>query len=154
MSIKECERRIEFEPAYDKRSDDPKKNYGIHGVTLRMILFHPIKGSIQFVLYTNWHLPHVTNEMKDLYGQINGDYHWRERPLPVDVGYHALTPQYEGHTKMLSCHLYPETSCYYDGSSLDAYRIYEVLLNEGSDGIWRELENRWIKVFSPEVSSC
>jgi hypothetical protein len=30
--------------------------------------------------------------------------------------------------------------CYYDGSSLNAERIFDVLTAEGDEGVWRELE--------------
>ena len=56
------ERIVEFTPAFDKRSSDPSKDYGIHGVDMRMVL----KGenaATQFVLFTNWHLPHVHDEL-------------------------------------------------------------------------------------------
>jgi hypothetical protein len=32
------ERIVTMNPAYDKRNADPSKNYGIHGVDLRMVL--------------------------------------------------------------------------------------------------------------------
>lgn len=32
------ERIVEFTPAFDKRSSDPSKDYGIHGVDMRMVL--------------------------------------------------------------------------------------------------------------------
>jgi len=55
-------REIKFSPAYDKRDPDPSKNYGIHGVTITFLLKGE-KGAVQFVLYTNWHLPHVDHEI-------------------------------------------------------------------------------------------
>ena len=56
------ERIVEFNPAYDERNN-PKGNYGIHGVNLRMMLKGD-SGVVQFVLYTNWHLPHVQDELE------------------------------------------------------------------------------------------
>ena len=55
------EKIVKFYPAFDRRKD-PKGNYGIHGVDMRMILKGD-KGAVQFVLYTNWHLPHVQEEL-------------------------------------------------------------------------------------------
>ena len=55
------ERIVHFAPAFDRCDPDPKKNYGIRGVELRFVLKGP-KGAIQFVVYTNWQLPHVTEE--------------------------------------------------------------------------------------------
>ena len=36
---------------------------------------------------------------------------------------------------------------YNDGFGLNAERIYEVLLKEGSDGVWRELKDFYKNVF-------
>lgn len=51
------ERIVRFEPAYDKRD----KNYGIHGVQVRFVL-KGAEGAVQFLLYTNWQLPHIVKE--------------------------------------------------------------------------------------------
>jgi len=142
------EKIVKFYPAYDKRNPDPSKNYGIHGVDLRMILKGE-KGAVQFVLYTNWHLPYVQEELnknaigKDLY------YISSLNPLPADLGYHSLTPTYEGQSICTeSCEYLDGKPCYYDRSGLNAERIYEVLLNEGSDGVWRELEKYYNELFT------
>lgn len=37
--------------------------------------------------------------------------------------------------------------CYYDGSGLNAERIYEVLVAEGSAGVWRELRAYYDETF-------
>ena len=128
------EKTVQFSAAYDKRDPDPNKNYGIHGVTIRFV-YKGEKGATQFVLYTNWHLPHVTEELRN-----------KERfllePLPADLGYHSPTPQYEGQTQM-DCDLLEGGVCYYDGSSLQADRVYKRLLEDGEDGVWAELEEEY-----------
>jgi len=137
---------ITFEPAFDKRSTNPSKNYGIHGVSIRFV-YGDEKGYVQFLLYTGWHLPHVTKELSSkLYMPIQGDYHWMERPTPVDLGYHSPTPQYENQPKMDKCDLLPN-GCYCDGSALNAQRVYNTLLEKGSDGVWLELENYYNELF-------
>ena len=163
------ERIVEFEPAFDKRDSDPTKDYGIHGVTLRMVLKGP-EGAVQFVLYTNWQLPHVTAEMKEAGDKPDVLY----RPLPADLGYHSPKPMYEGQhpigsmdyslkgwdMKDLStipeakptgaftpCEYLDGKPCYYDGSGLNAERIFHVLLKEGSNGVWRELEEYYKQTF-------
>ena len=126
------ERRVEFSPAFDKRNPNPAKNYGIHGVDLRMYVVGP-RGAVQFVLYTDWHLPHVDEELRAKGARL--------APTPADLGYHSPIPTYEGQEDYSrdDCHLLGGR-CYYDGSGLNAERIYDVLLREGSDGVWRELE--------------
>jgi hypothetical protein len=98
--MKVLERITEFAPAFDKRDPDPKKNYGIHGVDLRMVLKGE-EGAVQFVLFTGWMLPHVAKEL----------------------------------------------ICYYDGSGLNAERIFGVMLREGSDGVWKALEEYYEEIF-------
>ncbi len=132
-------REICFFPAWDKRSDDPKKNYGIHGVELRFHLVGPDL-AVQFVLYTNWQLPHVREELDAK--TTNPCYpHLLCHPMAADLGYHSRTPRYDDQKPMLgSCDLLGGAPCYYDGSALNAERIYDVLLREGDKGVWRELQ--------------
>jgi hypothetical protein len=90
------ERIFLIRPAFDKRHVDPDKNYGIHGAEMLFIVKGE-RGAVQFVLYTNWQLPHVTKEWlkKDL-GKPQGKYMTLWRPIPADVGYHSPKPMYEG----------------------------------------------------------
>jgi len=130
---------------------------GSHGVDLRMIL-KGNKGAVQFVLYTNWMLPHVTKEMdirilKEARQGALSDISLRctYHPLPADLGYHSPVAIYEGQDICSeSCEYLDGKPCYYDGSGLNAERIYEVLLEEGSDGVWRELEDFYKNVFGSE----
>jgi hypothetical protein len=141
-------RRVEFKAAYDRRHSDPAKNYGIHGVDMGFLLSNEM-GTVQFVLYTGWQLPHVKNElMGRTYEAIGGDPHWMERPTPADIGYHSPVPRYDGQTLMTdSCPFLDGRPCYYDGSSLNAEKVFDVLLNKGSDGLWKELERRHVNIF-------
>lgn len=142
------ERIVEFNPAYDERNN-PKGNYGIHGVNLRMMLKGD-KGVVQFVLYTNWHLPHVQDELESkMVGKDKFYIQTITRPLPADLGYHSPKPIYEDQLPMSdSCEYLDGHECYYDGSGLNAERIYDVLLKEGSEGVWRELEEYYSHVFN------
>lgn len=143
------ERLIQFQPAWDKRSKQPgEKDYGIHGVNLRMVLKGPL-GAVQFVLFTNWHLPHVQAELQQRpYDAIAGDPHWMERPIPADLGYHSPVPRYDGQDIIdNACECLDGRPCYYDGSGLNAERIYDVLRTEGDAGVWRELEAYYRQVF-------
>lgn len=135
------ERIVSFSPAYDRRHADPRKNYGIHGVVLRMVLKGPL-GATQFVLFTNWQLPHVTEETMErclARGEDRIGLKVSFLPTPADLGYHWGAPHYQGQTAR-DCEYVAGGKCYYDGSGLNAERIYETLVREGSDGVWRELE--------------
>jgi hypothetical protein len=132
-------REVVFLPAFDRRHPDPHQNYGIHGVDLR---FHLIgeQGAAQLVVYTNWQLPHVTKE-QDAKPQTRSRPHLLCHPMPADLGYHRLTPAYEGQTiQQDACDLLGGKPCYYDGSGLMAEDVFKALLEEGDAGVWRELE--------------
>lgn len=140
------ERLVEFSPAYDLRSSTPGKNYGIHGVDMRMVLKGEL-GAVQFALYTNWHLPHVEAEL-DAKKPDAKLPHLLCHPMPADIGYHSPTPRYEGQSVMQDkCGYLDGKPCYYDGSSLQAKEVYEILLRKGGDGVWAELERRYSELF-------
>ena len=138
------EKTIQFSPAYDKRDSDPNKNYGIHGVTLRFV-YKGEKGATQFVLYTNWQLPHVTEEQRK---RMSSDKYFLFEPLPADLGYHSPVPQYEGQTCLQDeCEYLDGKPCYYDGSALQADRVFVRLLEEGDEGVWKELAEYYESMF-------
>jgi len=141
---------ITLYPAYDKRHPDPSKNYGIHGVDLLFVL-EGKNGAVQFKLFTNWQLPHVTEEF------LNKSHMWTKDkidlyffPMPADLGYHSKVPHYEGHEKISRECEWTGGDCYYDGSTLNAEPIYEILLREGSEGIWQELEKYYKDIFGED----
>jgi hypothetical protein len=115
-----------------------------------MILKGP-KGAVQFVLYTSWHLPHVTKELLEKRPMDVTQIRCSFLPLPADLGYHSPTRMYDGQIKNENCQYLDGADCYYDGSGLNAERVYEILLKEGSEGVWRELENYYNDTFSAEV---
>ena len=92
------ERITNFSPAYDKRDDDPKKNYGIGSVGCSMVLKGP-KGAVHFTFGTGMHLPEVLEELAAK-GTLVHDMGHRHmvlnEPMGYDVGYHSPTPMWEG----------------------------------------------------------
>ena len=138
------EKLITLSPAFDKRHPDPNKNYGIHGVNLRFVLVGS-EGATQFVLFTNWQLPHVSKE--HLATSSAREIELFFMPMPADLGYHSKVPQYEGQEPMNQDCEYVNGICYYDGSGLNAEKIYDVLLKEGDEGVWRELEEYYQELF-------
>lgn len=189
------ERIVRLYPAWDKRTPDPKTNYGVSGVELLMLLKGK-KGAVQFRLFTNWQLPHVTDEAiqrvltkayragrKASSGSVGRielsghaaapptmfkstlrllriqpdeqrrvldqfDLRYAFLPMPTDLGYHSPEPRHEGQKRMTkSCEWLDGKPCYYDGSGLAAQRVFEVLLKEGDEGVWRELEAYYGRLF-------
>jgi hypothetical protein len=124
---------IEFYPAYDKRHPDPFKNYGIGSVSI-LFLLKGDKGAVQFKLLTGWYLPELGIEL--------------DNPMPADLGYHSPIPIYDGQKSIPDNCEWLDGECYYDGSTTASERIYEILLKEGSDGVWRELEKYYEEIFN------
>src|SRR5215813_5387513 len=83
------ERIFVIRPAFDKRDPDPKKDYGIHGAEM-LFLVKGEKGAVQFVIYTNWMLPHVQKEWEKEHGRYMPSVFGK--PIPADVGYHSPVP--------------------------------------------------------------
>lgn len=144
--MEKFEKIIQFDAAYDKRHKDPKKNYGIHGVTLRFVLKGE-KGAINFVVYTNWMLPHIEKE-QEAKGASSGVEYRISRPMPADLGYHSYVPQYEGQETMTDeCPWLDGKPCYYDGSTLYAETVFKVLVEDGGDALWEKLEQEYNERF-------
>jgi hypothetical protein len=138
-------RKTEWTPAFDKRDPDPKKNYGIHGVEIRFLVGNE-DGVVQFLLFTNWMLKHVQEEHREQHG-----YSCLMAPIPADLGYHSPTIQYEGQTSVGPCPYLNGRECYYDGSGLNAERIYWLLVEGGDEAMWKELENYHAELFDHEA---
>ena len=128
--------------AYDKR---PK--YGQHCVTMTFYIKGD-KGVVQFVLYTGWYprlIPTPDKPWQELTRTLKLEEH--DHPLPADLGYHSPVPRYEGQSQMDNCKLLPEGKCYYGGSSLNAYRIFSIMVHEGGDKMWEALEEEYLNIF-------
>ena len=137
------EKIIQFEPAYDKRHSNPKKNYGIHGVNIRFLLKGE-RGATQFLIFTNWQLPHVQKELRV---DMRPDKYFIFEPMAADLGYHSPVPIYEGQSSLGACPVLDGKDCYYDGSGLNAEPVYKILLEKGHEGVWKELEEYYVLTF-------
>lgn len=168
------ERILEWKPAFDKRNPDPKKNYGIHGVELRFVVKGPL-GAVQFLLYTNWQLASVRAEFDRkgcgrycLNKPMPADLGYHS-PVPryegqTPIGATKITwvdndgsipgfdvakvPESEPTGTFDPCPYLDGKPCYYDGSGLNAERIFDVLCAEGDVGVWRELEAYYAETFA------
>ncbi|MCG8429603.1 MAG: hypothetical protein MJA29_00290 [Candidatus Omnitrophica bacterium] len=130
----------DWHPAYDKRDTD----HGIHGMEVRFYYGNPRDGIVQFVIFTNWHLPHVTEEHDKKY-----DTHFLCHPMPADVGYHSPNPTYVGQSAM-DCDLMEGDECYYDGSALRAEEWFHIFLEKGEEALKKLLEEEWEHYFGVE----
>lgn len=147
-------REIIIAPSWDKRDPNPSKNYGIHGCNMSFYVKGET-GAIQFVIYTNWHLPHVQKELiegcKGSKTEYSGCHFCRLEPMPADIGYHSPVPHYEGQEPMSkACELLGGKPCYYDSSTLNAKRYFDIMVEKGSDALWEALEEYYNDVFNKE----
>jgi hypothetical protein len=142
------EHKLEIVPAFDKRNSDPSRNYGIHGAEFRFYAIGPA-GVIQFVIYSNWHLPHVHRELlnKCNPGREYGRFCSLE-PMAADIGYHSPVAMYEGQTPLTdSCPLLNGRKCFYDGSGLNAQRYFDIMVSEGHESLWKSLDEYYYERF-------
>lgn len=157
-------RILEFSPAWDRRDPDPKKNYGLHGVSMRWLLKGKL-GTVQFLLYTNWQLPTVAKEFE--FQKVPSCL---TAPMPADLGYHSRVPLYDSQrpmeektiegtkkvkmpdgeelefpnivpqNKFIPCEYLDGDVCFYDGSSLNAQKPFEILVTSGEEALWNYLQ--------------
>jgi hypothetical protein len=139
--MSEFKREVSFNPAYDRRDPDPKKNYGIHGVDCTFTVSKNGKG-VTFSLFTNWMLPHVQEETDAREPGTGYTRYMFHKPQPAGVDFHDSKPHYEGHRCITGCKV-TGGDCYSDGSGMLADEFYETLLREGSEGVFKRLEAQY-----------
>lgn len=120
-------RQINFRPGYDKRSE----GYGIHSLEINFILKGEL-GAVQLVVATGMYPESVSKQ---------GDY------MAMDLGYHSPKPMYEDHSVACENCEHIGGTCYYDGSTLNAEPVAEILITEGEDALWKRLEDYYSETF-------
>lgn len=140
-------RDFEIAAAYDKRPQ-----YGQHCVDFRFYVKGP-KGAVQFILYTGWY-PHIIPKPGTDWQELSRPIHLSEHdnPMPADLGYHSPVPRYEGQEPMETCTVLPEGKCYYDGSTLNASRIFSIMVHEGGEAMWKALEEFYQEIFEQPMA--
>lgn len=140
-------KEILFRPAFDKRSDDPEKNYGIGSVDMifRLIGEH---GGVTFNVLTGWHLPGVVREIADKPGTSPQMIEVLTRGMGAAITAHAKKPWYEGQKKMeADCEITGKNYCYCDSGYMAADELFKVFVASGVEPVWTELEvYYWRKV--------
>lgn len=145
-------KEIKFVPAYDKRHENPRKNYGIHGAEIRFTVGENKGQFVHFSLYTNWFLPE-TQKWLDARVLARGvtqfslaaNYH----PDTNGLGYHSPYPVYEGQEPaQLECEFLDGEPCYsaQHDSGLQGY--LDALIAGGLDALWGKLEAYYRRVFA------
>lgn len=143
MMYKGFENWVEIEPAWDKTD----KGCVVHGVNLRFLLKGK-HGVIQFLIYTNWMLPH---NQKEIDGQELLDEPCRylfHKPLPADIGYHSYIPTYKNQEPLTdNCKYLDSKPCYYDGSGLQAEKLFDIMVKGGHEAMWDYMIEHYNRTF-------
>jgi hypothetical protein len=142
MSAEKFTRWMECFPSRNWIRKEPSRNYGIS--TMRMVFYvKGPKGVIQWMIGTEWGIKPVRDHLE------NFAHHRHEFRAPTgwDLGYHSLTPHYEGQTIQDKDCKVLGAPCYYDGSGLNADDLIEGFLAGGTDWLWPKLEEYYACTF-------
>lgn len=134
------ERITRFTPAYDHR----KEGGGVHCVDLYFVLKGP-KGAIELVIFTGWMLSHVHERLKE-----KGEFPIAQA---ARLGWHSPTPIFEDQQPSNdTCNYLDGLPCYCDWSYLRGgpQSQFEVLVEQGSDGVWASLQEEYDAIFGEE----
>lgn len=151
----EMTRTITFEVGYDHREFARAcggGGHGQHGMLLRFML-QGSAGAVQWVInMPNW----VPGNTTAFIGDVNaispvsivvptnreiGDI------IVMDLGYHSPKPQHKSQPGNTDCHILPEGTCYYDGSSYNAKPILVAFLEHGPGAVWEALDHYYEDIF-------
>ncbi len=138
-------RVVKFYPAYNKMAE----GRGRHGVNLLMALKGDDKGAVSFSLYTNWYLPDDTISL--IKSTVSADTEMKIEtfftPQPAGIDYHSLIMLSEYDAKIDRCDLLDGQPCYSDGSVTASTHVYNLLLTEGDEAVWKYLEEYYRQLF-------
>jgi hypothetical protein len=148
-------REIKIFQAYDKRNDNPKKNYGISSCKIWFIVKGK-EGAVTVNFFTNWFLPSTVKEYKEIGIHKNRFPHEDKDPFktkidlektsePISAGswdYHAIKPHREWQKEPTTkdCLFLDNKPCYCDGSYCRAKEYLNSLLEKGSEAVFKMLE--------------
>lgn len=137
-------KEIKFLPAWDRR----KEGNGIGACRVSFVL-KGRHGAVTFQLGTGWYLPQ--NREWTTNNQFVQEF--IAKPFIYDVGYHSYKPM--PHMKgdehdfvMHKCCFLEHKDCYYEGSAYSYMNdVFDVLIAEGTDGLWALLEQLYRDYF-------
>lgn len=142
--MEKFKKTIKFLPAWDLRETG-------HGIGAARISFALIgkKGAVTFQLGTGWYLPQ--NREYTVKNPFITEF--IAKPFIYDVGYHSLRPKYKGdlEDKHTRCCFLNGKDCYYESSSYHHQEeVFDMLISEGSSGLWKLLEEEYREYFGEE----
>ena len=124
-------REITFAPAYDSRD----QNRGI-GAAIAIFILRGPKGAITWDLSTGWY--RHTDEV--------------EPPTPMGIDYHKPRRRKPGEEVGKGCAALQGRPCKSEGTACSEH-VYYRLLQDGTDGVWEELEKYYVAWLDPPKES-
>lgn len=133
-------KKMEIEPAWDKRNPDPSKNYGINCAMLKMSITGD-KGALEFQMFTGFHLPHNEKELLERCKIKSSLIKLYFTPNARHLVFHYREPG-AGHMSesIDSCSFLGGAPCYGDYSDEYAEILTKTLIEEGSEKVWKIME--------------
>ena len=137
---------VRTRPPFDKRSDNPSKNYGVGALQIWFILKGK-SGATQIMIGTKLYLAKQMKEWKDK-GENYPYYNDEECMTCWDVGFYSKKrPEYMDKNQKQDGDILG--TCYYDGSGLrgETDKVIENYINYGESWIWEYLEKYYYDMF-------
>jgi len=143
-------RQLMISPAFDKRNDNPQKDFGICGCRIFFAVVGK-KGAVTVNFSTNWYLESTVNEYKNRginRNLLGGGKEQHKTKIDLEVGkpissgswdYHCKRRRYKGQMPFKNCE-FIGGDCYGDGSCLRADVYLRLLIERGSDAVFTKLE--------------
>jgi len=155
-------REIRITPAFDKRSDEPSKDYGIGSCRIWFIVSGKA-GAVVVNFFTNWFLSKTVKEYKEegiFRNTLDLNSRGREN-FKTKINLENKTPlracSWDYHSKKKRKYAIKNKDCefvggvcYCDGSCLRADKYKDLLLSEGSEGVFKQLEEDYKIEFKEE----
>jgi hypothetical protein len=103
-------------------------------------LYHPMPADVSY------HSPVPMYEGQRPHGSMRTE--WRD-PTEEEkkAGWKSKMPVTVERDTYSECDLVEGGMCFSDGSTLSAVPVFEILLSEGSDGVWKRLEEKYRSTF-------
>lgn len=140
------ERIVKITPAFDKRSHESSKNFGIHDCEMFMVLKGE-HGAVGLTISTGWFLPE-TQQWKEACIRRSGESKsWNGRG--VAVFYCSKVKQHEWQEGRENCD-WLGCTCYGDVGYSMSDTVFDLLIREGSEKVWEWLENYYNETFAKQ----
>lgn len=135
-------RKMWLTPAYHKVHEDPKKNFGVHGLDIHFVLIGP-KGAVNWTFFTGCVLDKTIEWWKDR-GDIDPRFKgW----MGTELRYHSPKPMFENQTVCKDVCDWLGVPCYTDAGYIMGGDMEQPFLMDAEDYVWKRLENHYNDMF-------